>query len=225
MAGNQDWLRVLYFSQSSGFFDFSNLLVMLGRIRLEQVNCSSTGGLFHHLAGLGEGKKLDQGKEVKQQTDTKADDQSPHERLLADSAPPPKGKTATLDASKERVIDISETDKIFGWWQKKQYADLGVQKIHLQPNKIALDLKAPTEKYNILQLDRKVAFDFKTNSNGWTLTDVKGLKLKDVPITKIESNASKVIFTTGNKTSEYGSTVNNYLKAVFDPLMRKDLRN
>ncbi len=143
-------------------------------------------------------------------------------RLLAD-AQSFKGVSTEQPAFKGRDVDIADADKTFGWWQKKQYADLGIQKIHLLPSAVALDLKGKTEKYN-LGLDKKVAFDFAASGNSWTLTNVTGLSLKGSAITKIESTASKITFYTGSKANEYGSSVNDYIKALFDPLMRADLR-
>lgn len=134
-----------------------------------------------------------------------------------------KGVTTEQSAFKGRDVDIADADKTFGWWQKKQFADLGIQKIHLLPSSVALDLKGKTEKYN-LGLDKRVSFDFAGSGNSWTLTNVTGLSLKGTPITKIESTASKITFYTGSKANEYGSSVNDYIKALFDPLMRADLR-
>lgn len=146
--------------------------------------------------------------------------------LLIDAKEPVESAHAKKPAVaelKSRDIDISEADT-FGWWQKKQYSELGIQKIHLLPAGVALDLKAATQKYNTLGLGTRVSFDFENKGNSWTLTNVVGMTLKGTPITRIESSATKIIFYTGNKSNEYGSSINNYIKALFDPLMRADLR-
>ena len=142
------------------------------------------------------------------------------DRLLADFMPP------AAKSGNEKVLDIADVDKTLGWWQKKQYEDLGVQKIHLFPNAVTLDLKKPAEKYNTLQIDKKFSFNFTEQNGGWTLTNVQGLKHKGSDIEKVESSGSKIKFyMTDGKQKEYGSAVNNFMKALLDPLMRKDLRN
>ncbi|MBX9718190.1 MAG: hypothetical protein K2X36_05030, partial [Microbacteriaceae bacterium] len=98
--------------------------------------------------------------------------------------------------------------------------------IHLYPNSVALDLKGPAEKYNTLQIDKKFSFDFADKNGGWTLSNVHGLKHKGDLVDKVESSGGKIRFQMSDgKQKEYGSAVNNFMKALLDPLMRKDLRN
>lgn len=129
--------------------------------------------------------------------------------------------------SSQKTIDIADADKTFGWWQKKQYQELGVERIHLGTNSVSLELKAPKEKYNTLQIDRQFSFKFnQENSGAWTLSDIKGLKLKGADVTRVESNSNNIRFQTADKKEkEYGNSVNKFMKALLDPLMRKDLRN
>jgi hypothetical protein len=137
-------------------------------------------------------------------------------------------KNVNASQSNERIISIDEVDKTIGTWQKKQYENLGVQRIHIGKGHVELDFAAAVKKNALvisLEFDKQFAFNFSKHGDAWTLNSVRGLKVEGQNISKAESSDGKITFyTTDNRKLEYGKAVNSYTRALFDPLMSDNLR-
>jgi hypothetical protein len=127
----------------------------------------------------------------------------------------------------EKVIDIKQVGWKIGWWQQQEYEKIGVQKIQLGQGSVALELNAPYKKtqfFTTMEMDKNFSFKFDPAAKNWAVTDVKGLKLEGETVKKIETDPTKIVFTTNKGKQEYPAGVGGYIRALFDPLMRSDLR-
>lgn len=137
-----------------------------------------------------------------------------------------KPKTA---AASERVIELSDVDKSIGWWQKKEYASLGVERIRLGQDSVALEFKEPIKKSVAfiisLEFAKTASFHFSKSGDSWVMKDVHGLKVEGQAVNKVECAGNSISFYTdkGNKL-DYGKAVTNFTRALFDPLMEERLR-
>lgn len=138
-----------------------------------------------------------------------------------------KDKASARNSFKERTIDIGDADKVFGWWQKKEYEKMGVEQIRLSANGASLDLKAPYQKNALvakLQMDKEFSFQFDNKNNNWNLNQIKGLKVNGIKVERAQASKDGISFWNGQQKMEYGRAAADFIKALLDPLMRADLR-
>ncbi len=135
---------------------------------------------------------------------------------------------ANFDPAAERIIEISEVDKLIGTWQKEQYESLGVRRLKLTPDGVCFELKeAKTQGISwasTLAFEETFSFKFSGDEKSWTLHSISGLKLNGSTVTRLQADSDKLTFWMGDESSEFGPAQADYIKALIDPLLKADLR-
>jgi hypothetical protein len=128
-----------------------------------------------------------------------------------------------------RILPVEEVGNKIGAWQQKQYRRLKFEKIELGPGTIHIESREPFHENMIfadIELQKQVSLKFYRDqaTQRWTFEKIEGLKVEGKPIDKITSSGDKIYLWSGSKKQEFGQPICDFIRNLFEPLTRENLR-